>query len=252
VTPLILRFDALASTNDTALDHAQCGAAEGLCVAAREQTAGRGRQQREWSSPPGAGLYLSVVLRPRLEANHWPLITFAAALAVRDALRETCGLTADIKWPNDLHAGGRKLCGILAETCDTPQGRACVLGVGVNLLARDWPPELREIATSVEDETGKPPDAEAFLAALLRALQARYAALGDAGGAAQTIADWAAASSYAYNRRVRVNSGGEVFDGTTRGLEPDGALRVELVNGAIEIVRAGDVTALRSVPGITV
>ena len=247
MTPLILRFDALASTNDTALDHAQCGAAEGLCIVAREQTAGRGRQQREWSSPPGAGLYLSVVLRPRLAANHWPLITFAAALAVRDALLEACQLTADIKWPNDLHADGRKICGILAETCDTPQGRACVLGLGVNLLKRDWPPELRPSATSIEDETGHTPDAEAFLAALLRALRLRYAALHEPNGPADTLASWSANSTYAHNRRVRVASGDEIFDGTTRGLEPDGALRVELIDGTMQVVRAGDVTALRTI-----
>jgi BirA family biotin operon repressor/biotin-[acetyl-CoA-carboxylase] ligase len=248
MTPTVLRFDELPSTNDTALGHAQCGAAEGLCVVALAQTAGRGRQQRQWSSPPGAGLYLSIVLRPSLAPNHWPLITFAAALAVHDALSQTCQLTADIKWPNDLHAGGRKICGILAETCDTPQGRACVLGLGVNLLTRDWPEELRGIATSVQDETGQTPDTEQFLSALLRAFSERYATLQQPDGAAQTITAWSARSSYATGRRVRVNTGEEIFDGTTRGLESDGALRVELVDGAIEIVRAGDVAGLRPRP----
>ena len=247
MTPLILRFDTLPSTNDVALDHAQCGATEGLCIIAREQTAGRGRQQRAWLSPPGAGLYLSVVLRPRLDANHWPLIMFAAALAVHDALLEACQLTADIKWPNDLHSGGRKICGILAETCDTPQGRACALGLGVNLLKRDWPPELRASATSIENETGHAPDAEEFLEALLRALRLRYADLQVPDGPAVTLANWSSRSSYATGRRVRVASGDEIFDGTTRGLEPDGALRVELIDGAMQVVRAGDVTALRAI-----
>ena len=240
--PLILRYDTLPSTNETALHHAQCGAAEGLCVVAQAQTAGRGRQQRAWSSPPGAGLYLSVVLHPHLDANHWPLITFAAALGVFDALQETCQLTADIKWPNDLHADGRKICGILAETCDTPQGRACVVGVGVNLLKREWPPELRELAASVEELTGRAPDAELFLEKLLRAFANRYAALHEIDGPAQTLSAWSARSSYAANRRVRVHSGDEIFDGTTRGLEPDGALRVEMVDGIVKIIRAGDVT----------
>src|ERR687893_1721160 len=107
-TPIVLRYDSLPSTNDEAARQAAAGAAEGLCVVAREQTAGRGRQRRAWASPKDAGLYFSVVLRPRLDPAAWPLITFAAALAARDALGEACRLEADIKWPNDLLAGGRK------------------------------------------------------------------------------------------------------------------------------------------------
>src|SRR5919112_1524101 len=114
-TPTILRFDSLPSTNTEAARQASLGAREGLCVVAREQTAGRGRRQRAWASPKDAGLYFSVVLRPALDAADWPLLTLAAALAARDALGDACALDADIKWPNDLLAGGRKLCGILAE-----------------------------------------------------------------------------------------------------------------------------------------
>src|ERR1700760_1168057 len=99
LTPTILRFDSLPSTNTEAARQASLGAAEGLCVVAREQTAGRGRQQRTWVSPKDAGLYFSVVLRPRIEARVWPLITLAAALAVADALSAPFGLDADIKWP---------------------------------------------------------------------------------------------------------------------------------------------------------
>src|SRR5918911_2070958 len=100
LTPTILRFESLPSTNTEAARQAAIGAAEGLCVVAREQTAGRGRQRRAWVSPKDAGLYFSIVLRPRMEARAWPLITLAAALAVADALSEAFGLKADIKWPN--------------------------------------------------------------------------------------------------------------------------------------------------------
>src|SRR5918998_799864 len=155
LTPTILRFDSLPSTNTEAARQAALGAPEGLCVVAREQTAGRGRRERSWASPKDAGLYLSVVLRPALEARLWPLLTLAAALAVRDALGEACGLEADIKWPNDLLAGGRKLCGILAETAEGTRGRAVVLGVGVNLNGRAFPEELSDTATSVEEQTGR-------------------------------------------------------------------------------------------------
>ena len=243
---VVLRYDSLPSTNTEAARQAAAGAHEGLCVVAREQTAGRGRQQRAWASPKDAGLYFSAVLRPRLEAARWPLLTFAAALAARDALSEACALQTDIKWPNDLLARGRKLCGILAEAVETARGRACVVGIGINLTERAYPPGLRGLATSVEAETGTPPEPEPLLAALLRALATRYARLQEPNGAGDTITDWSDASTYATGRRVRVAISDETFEGMTRGVEPDGALRVENVSGEIRIIRAGDVTSLRS------
>jgi BirA family transcriptional regulator, biotin operon repressor / biotin---[acetyl-CoA-carboxylase] ligase len=245
LTPTVLRFDSLPSTNTEAARQAALGVPEGLCVVAREQTAGRGRRERSWVSPKDAGLYLSVVLRPALEMRLWPLITLAAALAVRDALSEACGLAADIKWPNDLLAGGRKLCGILAETAEGARGRAVVLGVGVNLRRGSFPEELRDAATSVEEQTGRAPDADRLLAALTRALARRYDTLHAHGGAAETLRDWQHNSSYAHGRRVRVALAVETFEGTTRGLDPDGALRVETDTGDVRTVRAGDVTAVR-------
>src|SRR5436309_13190204 len=101
--PVILRFDSLPSTNTEAARQAAQGAPEGLCVVAREQTRGRGRQERIWISPADAGLYFSIVLRPdKLAPQSWPLLTLMSALAVRDALLEACKLQTDIKWPNDI------------------------------------------------------------------------------------------------------------------------------------------------------
>src|ERR1700704_3829595 len=117
--PQILRFDSIDSTNLEAMRQAKAGAPEGLCIVAREQTKGRGRLDRSWQSPPDAGLYMSLVLRPRFAMNAWPLITLMAALSVYDALMKTCELRPDIKWPNDLCVNDRKLCGILAETVET-------------------------------------------------------------------------------------------------------------------------------------
>jgi BirA family transcriptional regulator, biotin operon repressor / biotin---[acetyl-CoA-carboxylase] ligase len=247
LTPTILRFDSLPSTNTEAARQAALGAPEGLCVVAREQTAGRGRRERAWASPKDAGLYLSVVLRPRLDARAWPLVTLAAALAVRVALAEACALETDIKWPNDLLARGRKLCGILAETAESTRGRAAVLGVGVNLRENSFPPELRDTATSVEEQTGRAPDAETLLAALLRSLAARYETLHAPGGASEILREWESRSSFARGARVRVALARETFEGSTRGLEPDGALRVETDAGLLRIIRAGDVTAVRQV-----
>ncbi|HJU56587.1 MAG TPA: biotin--[acetyl-CoA-carboxylase] ligase [Pyrinomonadaceae bacterium] len=244
--PVILRFDSLPSTNTEAARQAASGAPEGLCVVAREQTRGRGRRERVWVSPMDAGLYLSIVLRPAaLAPDAWPLITLMAALAVHEALAQTCALDADIKWPNDIVAGGRKLCGILAETIETGTGRAVILGIGVNLDDRAFPPELKETAASVASLTGNAPDAETLLQSLLGAVFRRYAALQAAGGGREIIDAWSRRSSYADGRPVRVALATETFDGLTRGLEPDGALRVETDQGEIRIVRAGDVTSLR-------
>jgi len=244
-TPTIMRFDSLPSTNTEAARQASLGAREGLCVVAREQTAGRGRRERAWVSPKDSGLYFSVVLRPRTDARRWPLITLAAAVAARDALEEACALSADIKWPNDLLARGRKLCGILAETAEGAAGRAVVLGVGINLNNRAFPPEILAAATSVEEQAGRAPDSERLLDALTRQLARRYEELHTHDGPSAILREWEAHSSYARDRRVRVALAQETFEGITRGLEPDGALRVETDTGDVRIVRAGDVNALR-------
>lgn len=243
--PVILRFDSLDSTNTEAARQALGGAQEGLCIVAREQTAGRGRQERVWISPANAGLYCSIVLRPRLELSAWPLLTLMCAVAVHDALQKVCGIATDIKWPNDITAREAKLCGILAETVETAHGRACVVGIGINLRKTALPESLRATATSIEALTGSPVDAETILQALLGAIAFRYEMLSGAEGASLTLAAWTARSSYAEGRRVRVSLAGEILEGTTRGLEPDGALRVETGTGQIRIIRAGDVTILR-------
>jgi BirA family biotin operon repressor/biotin-[acetyl-CoA-carboxylase] ligase len=240
-----MRFDSLPSTNTEAARQAASGAPEGLCIVAREQTSGRGRQQRVWISPPDAGLYFSIVLRPQLDTSRWPLITLMAALAVADALAAACALAVDIKWPNDIYAGGRKLCGILAEIIETPKGRACIVGIGINLKESAFPAELQEVAVAVETLTGSAPDTERLLQALTRALAERYQILQEPGGAEQTLAEWSARSSFAHGKQVRVALDAEIIEGVTRGLEPDGALRVETEAGEIKIIRAGDVTALR-------
>ncbi len=150
----ILRFDSVGSTNTEAANQARQGAAEGLCVIAEKQTAGRGRQGRTWISEKGSGLYFSIVLRPKIESRFLPLITLMAGVAVHDALEEF-GLTADIKWVNDLLVGEKKIGGILAETTETAAGLAVVVGIGINLTSRNFPDEIAEIATSIESETGK-------------------------------------------------------------------------------------------------
>jgi BirA family biotin operon repressor/biotin-[acetyl-CoA-carboxylase] ligase len=168
-----------------------------------------------------------------------------AALAVHDALVESCAVETDIKWPNDIMFGERKLCGILAETVETVSGRAVVAGIGINLSAAALPPELREGATSVAVATGIAPDQEAVLQSLLRALARRYQMFQEPDGPGEIICEWSARSSYSQGKRVCVANGAETFTGVTRGLEPDGALRLETDAGEIKVVRTGDVMAVR-------
>jgi BirA family biotin operon repressor/biotin-[acetyl-CoA-carboxylase] ligase len=242
----ILRFDSLPSTNSEAARHAQQGSSEGLCVVAGEQTAGRGRLQRRWISPAGAGLYFSVLLRPRIEPFLWSLIPLMAALAVHEALAESCALQTDIKWPNDILAAELKLCGILAETIETDAGRAVIVGIGINLTMEAFPVELRNVATSIDAATGKTPETETILQSLIGAFARRYEMFQTANGPGDIIRDWSNRSTYAQGKKVSIVNGSETFAGVTRGLESDGALRVETDTGEIKVVRAGDVTSVRS------
>jgi BirA family biotin operon repressor/biotin-[acetyl-CoA-carboxylase] ligase len=245
LTPQILRFDSLPSTNFEAARRATEGAAEGLCVVAGEQTAGRGRLQRQWASPKGAGLYFSIILRPSFEQSAWPLLTLMAAVAVHDSLRDSCGLETDIKWPNDVLANDKKLCGILAETVETSRGRAVVVGIGINLTKHSFPAEFAGIATSVEVAAGQNPELEVVLAALVSSLVSYYQTLKQPGGPEEILREWAARSTYGEGKRIRVVESNATLVGTTRGLESDGALRVETDDGKMRIVRAGDVRLLR-------
>ena len=244
--PTLVRFDSIDSTNLEAMRQARNGAPEGLCVTAREQSAGRGRLKRSWHSRKDAGIYFSIVLRPEFESSFWPLLTLMAALAVVEALLKSCAVRADIKWPNDVYVKDRKVCGILAETTDTPSGPAAVIGIGINLTNGWLPADLLNAATSIEEVTGQPADPERILTELIKALADRYEALQSAGGREHTIREWCAHSTYAFGRQVRVSFDSESFVGVTRGLERDGALRVETAGGKLRLVRAGDVTALRA------
>jgi BirA family transcriptional regulator, biotin operon repressor / biotin---[acetyl-CoA-carboxylase] ligase len=243
-TPGIQRFDSIDSTNLEAMRQAKDGAPEGLCIVAREQTAGRGRLDRKWHSPKDSGLYFSIVLRPRFHVSDWPLITLMAALATVDALQSACQVKADIKWPNDICFDERKLCGILAETAETPVGPAAILGVGINLSSGGLE-EFANQATSIQDVIHEEPEAEQLLSALIESIAERYRLLDTEEGREHIIREWCANSSYAFDREVRVTTANAAFTGITRGLDSDGALRVETPNGKVTAVRAGEVTAVR-------
>ena len=169
---LIVREEA-ASTNALAKQLAREGCPEGTAVIARIQTGGRGKRGASWFSPPG-GLWLSVILSPRLAGKELGWLTLLAAQAVAETISEACGLSAEIKWPNDVLIAGRKVCGILTETAG--KGRAVVgIGLNANLRREDFLPDLRQTATSLLIESGRPRPVDRLAAELLNRLDRLYA-----------------------------------------------------------------------------
>ena len=245
----VLRFDTLESTNTEAAHQARQGSDEGLCIVAREQTAGRGRHGRTWASAPGKGLYFSLLLRPTIEAKNLSLITLMAGVAVYDTLK-AMHLSPDIKWVNDVLVNEKKICGILAETVETNRGLAVVLGIGINIGAGALPDEIAMTSTSIERETPlagpraiDPLDVETKLTGFLNYW---YETLKGPGGGTEIIEAWRQRSSYFSGKPVRVSLHGGVVEGITDGLEQNGALRVRMNDGSVTIVQAGDVERLRS------
>ena len=242
----ILNFDVLESTNTEAANQAKRGADEGLCAVAKQQTGGRGRHGRVWISPPNSGLYFSLVLRPKIETRLLPLLTLMTAIAVHDTLEQTYKFNCDIKWVNDIHVDGRKISGILAETCDTANGLAIIVGIGINLTKSGFPPEIADSATSIETEIGQIPDIETLLQNLTKNIEIAYNLLNGENGTAEIRAEWSRRSSYAAGKAVKAKLQHEMIYGTTDGIEENGALRVKLNSGEIRIVHAGDVEQLRA------
>lgn len=246
----ILRFDTIDSTNTEAANQARQGAAEGLCVIADQQTAGRGRHGRTWSSQKGSGLYFSIVLRPKIDTQSLPLITLMTGIAVYDTLKEF-GVEPDIKWVNDILVRERKISGILAETVETPTGLAVIVGIGINLTSRTFPDEIADIATSIEAESmmmgPRALDPLAVETKLASFIGYWYEILLGESGRSEIIQNWRQRSSYFSGKSVRVTLPANTIDGTTDGLEENGALRVKTRDGSVTIVQAGDVEMLREV-----
>ncbi len=236
-----IRHGEVTSTNDIVAARAAHGAAEGLVVVAESQTAGRGRLGRSWHSPPGSGLYVSVLLRP--EAAVVRLLTLAGGVAICEAIGESTGFQAIIKWPNDLLApvGRRKLAGILVEGSSTSSRvDYAVFGFGLNVRAGAYPPEIRGRATSLEEELGRAVDADVVLDSCLAALERRYRDL-EEGRTAAVLARWSELAPDARGTRLEWMRGEAVRRGVSAGIDATGALLVQTDEGMERIV-SGEVT----------
>ena len=233
---------AAASTNALVADRAREGAGEGLAVVAEHQTAGRGRLDRTWETPPRAALTFSLLLRPVVPAAQWPWLPLLTGYAVGGALRDA-GFDAGVKWPNDVLIGDLKVAGILVERVDTPTGPAAVLGVGINVsTTQDELPV--PTATSLALASGEAPDRTDLLLAVLRRLRQEYAAW--AAGSGDLRAAYTRAC-VTVGRDVRVDlPGGDTLTGRATGIDAGGRLTVRAATGE-RAVGAGDVVHVRVV-----
>ena len=235
-----LHFAAVSdSTNTDAREAARAGAPHGAVYFADEQLAGRGRGGHAWHSAQGEGLYVSVLLRPTIPAVRLPLLPLAAGLAAAQAIAATTSLNIDLRWPNDLLIGERKVGGILVESKTEGAGVAfAVVGIGINVHQRRFPADLATPATSLDLEARGPTTRQALLVALLESMQRETEPLLDPA-AVQTIPRrMAEASTWVRGRRVHVH-GPQACAGVTVGLDENGFLLVETENGLVTVQTGG-------------
>lgn len=224
-------YEQVASTNDIAASLAEHGTPEGAVVAANAQSSGRGRLGRSWESPPGAGLYVSVLLRPPRAV--FPLVTIAAGVALAEGIEASSGLSPCVKWPNDIYVGPRKLAGILAEAGSSAEGEHVIVGFGINLHPAAFRPDVAARATSIESELGRRVDRGLVLAECLAAIASRHEAL-QRGAADDVVSAWRARAAPHLGKAVEWDHEHGRRHGVAHDIDAGGAL---LVREGDQIVR---------------
>ena len=237
--------ETVDSTNLVALRLAQEGAAEGTVVLADCQTAGRGRLNRGWQSPPGCNLYLSVILRPAIAPPDASRITLVAGVAVAEAIASVCATGVGIKWPNDILIRDRKVCGILTEMRTAGGEGTVIVGIGLNVNIRkvDFDPGHCDTATSLREETGRNHSREDMFVLLCERLEQWYEIFLHEGFA-PVREEWLARSEMA-GKHVRILFRDEVQEGVVEGIDRDGALLIADRRGEVRRITAGDATIMK-------
>jgi BirA family biotin operon repressor/biotin-[acetyl-CoA-carboxylase] ligase len=236
-------FQETTSTNDVVEKLARDAVKEGVVVFAESQTKGRGRLGRKWISPSRKGLWFSVLLRPDLSPQEATQLTVASGTALRRAIEAATGVKAQIKWPNDILIGGKKVAGILTElSAELDRVKHIILGIGVdvNLSPAEFPQDLRKLATSLKIETGKTISRADLAVVILRELDHDYARV--IGGKFESIADEWEEHCGTMGQTVAIHVGERRIHGRAESLDDDGALLVRTEHGRLERVTGGDVT----------
>ena len=227
------------STNTDALEAARASGPHGSVYFADEQLAGRGRGDHAWLSAAGQGLYVSILLRSAIPAARLPLLPLAAGLAAANAIRETTGLTVDLRWPNDLLIGSRKVGGILVESkIETNLVAYAVVGIGINVHQRGFPENLATPATSLDLESGKTVSRQTLLMELLAAIEQESLGLLDPAAIETVPRRVQQASTWVAGRRVQVH-GPQACTGVTAGLDENGFLLIRTATGLVTVSTGG-------------
>lgn len=236
-------FRTVDSTNDEAMALAARGALEGTVVIADAQERGRGRMGRSWTSPPGVGVYLSVILRPAIQPHDAPALSLLGAVAVAEAIEEVAGVAAGVKWPNDLIVRGRKVGGILGEVAaETSHLHYVVLGIGINVNQTEasFEGELRHTATSLRIEAGRLVDRTAMIRSLCESLDRWYNCFLSEGLA--PIIERLRQCCLTLGQKVVARSGDQQLCGLAVDLDHAGALLIRDADQRLYRLIAGDVT----------
>lgn len=231
----------VTSTDDAAKELAAKGAEEGTVVISEKQTLGRGRLGRRWISPEG-GIWFSIVLRPKVDPKDVLKLTFVAAVAVARVLREKYNLKAEIKWPNDVLIGKKKICGILTETStkgDVVQFAVVGIGINANVSPDAFPESLRNSLTSIKAELGEEIEREDFLRVLLEEIEREYK-LFVRKRFDLIVEEWRSLAGF-LGQYVEVVSFDERIRGWAVDIDQSGALMIKLKDGTVKKVMLGDV-----------
>ncbi|HOX01781.1 MAG TPA: biotin--[acetyl-CoA-carboxylase] ligase [Candidatus Paceibacterota bacterium] len=242
-------FQTTSSTSDIADRLARDGLREGVVVIAESQSRGRGRLGRSWSSIPHQGLWLSILLRPRLQPQSATRVMVAAATSLSRAVHRVAGCRLDIKWPNDLVWRSRKIAGILTEiSAESDRLRYLILGVGINVnhQTADFPPELRSTAASLLMAAGRPIDRAELAAAFLRELEHDYTRVHDSRFS--LLADEWARQCLTLGHTVTIQQGSLRIEGFAEALDEDGVLLLRTQHGRLERILSGDVSIVKPPP----
>ena len=238
----VFYYDELASTNLQAKLDAENGAGEGTLIVADMQTAGRGRKGKGWSSPAGTNVYFTLILKPDYDVEQASMVTLVMGMAVAEGNRATCGVDARIKWPNDIVAGGRKLCGMLAEmSVEREFIHYVVVGVGINVKEQVFPEEIADTATSLWQECGRKVSRGQLIVNVMKAFEARYKVFCGSRSLSGLVEEYNG-MLVNKNREVRVLDPKGEFRGVSRGINEKGELLVELEDGSVTAVYAGEVS----------
>ncbi|MGV3465805.1 MAG: biotin--[acetyl-CoA-carboxylase] ligase [Heyndrickxia sp.] len=235
-------LESTDSTQKVAHRLAQEGCPDGTLVIAEEQTNGRGRLARNWHSPKYTGIWMSLVLRPKLPPARAPQFTLIAAVAVAQAIEDVCEISPDIKWPNDLLLNGKKITGILTELqADSDKINAIIMGIGMNVNQKedDFPVELHDIATSLAIETGREISRSNLVKRILENLEKYYLIYLENGFAPLKLLWESYAVSLGKDIIARTISGN--ISGKALGITEEGVLKIQDENGHIHEIYSADI-----------